>query len=141
MQSVWNKTLLNEFYVPPTKFVYNLDDPSQITGKERYFVFNHENLKAAKEIIFKHLKGKRVNIILDECHGFTDMKTDRVQYLIEICKFLTCKDVLFMSGTPFKALGAEVIPFFGVLTLILMKRTRDGSRKFLVSTAPELFIS
>lgn len=112
LQSVWNKTLLNEFYVPPTKFVYNLDDPSQITGKERYFVFNHENLKAAKEIVFKHLKGKRVNIILDECHGFTDMKTDRVQYLIEICKFLACKDVLFMSGTPFKALGAEAIPFF-----------------------------
>lgn len=129
LQSVWNKTLLNEFYVPPTKFVYNLDDSSRITGKERYFVFSHENLKAAKEIIFKHLKGKRVNIVLDECHGFTDMKTDRVQYLIEICKFLSCKEVLFMSGTPFKALGAEAIPFFWCADPYFSKKNEERFKK------------
>lgn len=108
MERVWELTFNNFYKVPPKYFIYG---KKRYNGNESHFVFSHENLKFAFEFIKENLKEEPTTIIVDECHAFTEMKSERTKLLIEISNFLNCKDILFMSGTPFKALGAEVIPF------------------------------
>lgn len=108
LERVWEDTFNKFFRVPPKYYIYG---KTKYHGDETHFVFSHENMKFAKEFIEKNLKKADSFITIDECQAFTEMKAERTKILIEICKFLDCKEVLFMSGTPFKALGAEVIPY------------------------------
>lgn len=108
LENVWDKTFKTFYKKIPITYVYGQKLPE---GPKRYYVFSHDNMKFAKEFIEKNLKNKKINIIIDECQAFTTLTSDRTLLLIEICKLLKCENVLFMSGTPFKALGAEVIPF------------------------------
>lgn len=108
LERVWEDTFKQFYHNTPNYFIYG---KTKHLGNETYYVFSHENMKFAKEFITTHLKGKDCSITIDECQAFTEMKSERTQILIELCNFLNCKEVLFMSGTPFKALGAEVIPY------------------------------
>ena len=110
LYEVWQSTLSNGFSnKTPSYFVYGKGEPS---GRERYMVFSHDNMGFALRTLKKLFKpSTKMNIVLDECHGFTDMKSERTGMLIELCKYYKCQDILFMSGTPFKAMGAEILSF------------------------------
>ena len=108
LERVWEDTFNKFFRVPPGYYIYG---KTKYLGNETHFVFSHENMKFAKEFIEKNLRKQDCFITIDECQAFTEMKSERTKILIDICKTLDCRDVLFMSGTPFKALGAEVIPY------------------------------
>jgi hypothetical protein len=49
-------------------------------------------------------------VILDESHNLTGDESLRTQMFIALCKNLKATDVIWSSGTPFKAMGQEVIP-------------------------------
>lgn len=108
LERVWEDTFNKFFRVPPKYYIYG---KTKYKGDETHFVFSHENMKFAKEFIEDNLKKSDCFITIDECQAFTEMKSERTKILINICKILNCQEVLFMSGTPFKALGAEVIPY------------------------------
>ena len=108
LNEVWADTVENKIKNEVPYYVYGKGQPER--GK-RVYIFSHDNLKFAKEIILGMLQGERIFFIVDECHSFNEMKSDRTNYLIEICQKSNTKDVLFMSGTPFKAFGREIIPF------------------------------
>lgn len=126
LERVWEDTF-NKFYrTPPKYYIYK---KNKYLGNETHFVFSHENMKFAKEFIEQNLKNSDCCITVDECHAFTEMKSERTKILIEICKLLDCKEVLFMSGTPFKALGAEVIPFLWCVDPVFNSNAEERFKK------------
>ena len=128
LQRVWKDTLDTRYHSTPSYYIYG--DNKEPTGKERYLVFNHENLKFAFETLKKVIKkGAKINIVVDECHAFNEMKSDRTKLLIEICKYLNCQETLFMSGTPFKALGAEILPFLWIADPYFNANTEERFKK------------
>lgn len=108
LERVWEDTFKAFYKTTPKYYIYG---KTKYHGDETHFVFSHENMKFAQEFIGKNMKKPDCFITIDECQAFTEMKSDRTKILIDICKSVNCQEVLFMSGTPFKALGAEVIPY------------------------------
>lgn len=123
---VWYRTFQNEFRKTPSSYIHK---HTELRGDERFLVFNHEALPEALEIIKKHVKKGTANVVIDESHAFTDMKSDRTNLLIQICNHLACEDVLFMSGTPFKALGSEIIPFLHIADPLFNDRVKERFKK------------
>ena len=108
IERVWTDTLRNDLNTRAA--VWSTADKEQTPVKGcRYYVFHYEALERALELA-RSIKHLRVNIVIDECHNFNDIGSLRTQRLIEMCRTLRCKDVLWMSGTPIKALGKEMIP-------------------------------
>jgi superfamily II DNA or RNA helicase len=85
LQRVWKDTFDTRYHSTPSYYIYG--DNKEPTGKERYLVFNHENLKFAFETLKKVIKkGTKINIVVDECHAFNEMKSDRTKLLILMIK-------------------------------------------------------
>lgn len=75
----------------------------------RYYVFHYEQLDKAMEF-FKNQHFQNPVIILDESHNFNEITSLRTELFIAFCKQMASKHVLWMSGTPLKAIGAEAVP-------------------------------
>lgn len=108
LYEVWEETVVNKIKGDVPYYVYGKGKPE--IGKKVY-IFSHDNMKFAKEIILGMLSKKKIFIIVDECHAFNELKSDRTNLLIEVCQKASVKNMVWMSGTPFKAFGREVIPF------------------------------
>lgn len=109
LDEVWKQTI--EKIEGAKVWVYGM--PPATDGYTHY-VFSHENTKYAKSLIgeiIKNVDSDDIGVIVDECHRFTEINTEMVFNLIEICRACGSKDIVFMSGTPFKAMGRELVPF------------------------------
>ena len=124
LDQVWKDTLKTKM-TGTDAYVY----PANMEFGKTHYVFSHDNLKFALPFIKKICHGKKVGIIVDECHNFNELTSDRTQMLIEICRMSGSQDILFMSGTPFKALGREVIPFLLATDPSFGKKEEDGFKK------------
>ena len=104
---VWQTDITTRFKDSPQPWISY--DKKPLTGKEEFFVFHYEDLEKAIDIIPK-LKGK-VAIVLDECHNLNEITSVRTDSFVRLCKSIpNLATVLWQSGTPIKALGAESIP-------------------------------
>lgn len=127
LNEVWKDTLENvqgaDTYVYPAKL-----DRFDYT----HYVFSHENTKfavdAAKNILKVNQRAD-IGIILDECHRFTELAADQTNNVITICKMTKSEDILFMSGTPFKAMGRELLPFLMATDKHLTPTDIEGFKK------------
>lgn len=106
---VWVKTLETEMK-PVPKFWHSLSG-EPVKGNERYLIVHYEALTSFQKYLSK-LHGKKVYVNLDESHNFNSPNTLRTDLFIHMCRELRVQDVLWMSGTPIKALGSEAIPLF-----------------------------
>lgn len=120
---VWASTLQTEFKTP-RKFWTTSDSTKVPAVGSRYYVFHYEALGYALELAAK-LKGQNVNIILDECHNFNEVKSLRTERFIELCKLTKSKNVLWMSGTPIKAMGSETIPLLRTIDPLFSQHAED----------------
>jgi SNF2 family DNA or RNA helicase len=68
-------------------------------------------------------------IVLDESHNLNEIKSQRTQLFIELCKKTGCKNIIPASGTPVKAMGAELIPLLTVLDPLFTDRVQERYRK------------
>ena len=84
---------------------------------ERYAIFQYEHLDDLLAMIQSGAFKEFTNIamILDESHNMNEMKSLRTQLWVECCKQIGSKNILPMSGTAIKALGAEAIPLLKAL--------------------------
>lgn len=83
---------------------------------EKFYFLHYEAMGLLREIVRKHSKKKRIVIALDESHNFNDIKAQRTQNLVNVITemrkaFNVEIYVVFMSGTPLKQVGAEMVPF------------------------------
>lgn len=104
---VWGTTLGTEFKEP--RKYWTTSGAKEPSVGCRYYVFHYEALGEALKFA-KKLTGLNVNIILDECHNFNEIRSLRTERFIELCGLTKSKHVLWMSGTPIKAMGSETIP-------------------------------
>ena len=72
----------------------------------KYFIINNESIGTMEPFI---KKGKNL-LILDECHNFRNFNGKRSKELFEIQKKIKPADTLLLSGTPIKAIPAEITP-------------------------------
>jgi SNF2 family DNA or RNA helicase len=109
LERVWEATLRDNLVLEPKYWVSKTLGESAPEGL-RYYAFHYEALDRAMALADSFSKKTKVCIILDECHNFNEVNSTRTQLFLALCKKTNSKDVLWSSGTPIKALGAEAIP-------------------------------
>jgi len=121
----WASTLDKEFVSPPTYWTSAVGTPPP--PNKRFYILHYEYLVKFLEEA-KFLKGKRVNLVLDECHNFNDPDSIRTDAFVTLAKLLNPVSTLWMSGTPIKALGKEVIPFLRTIDPLFTQETETAFR-------------
>lgn len=124
---VWAATLQNEYVAGPQPFWIS-NSKEEITGKEPFIICHYESLDRVVEKA-KSFRGRKVFIILDECHNFNDIKSNRTNAFIELCNTINPIGVLWASGTPLKAMGAEMIPFLKTVDRHFNDRVQESFKK------------
>ena len=106
---VWKETLDNKYKNTP-KYFHSLSGLPPTLGQHVY-VIHYEYIPKFLEYLSKVNVGDlgKVSLVLDESHNFNEINSQRTQSLVELTKKYVHYS-LWMSGTPIKALGKEVIP-------------------------------
>lgn len=100
----------------------NIDD---ITKDTDYIIINYEAIDKIKDAVMRRFDLKSLMIIVDECHNFKDIDSQRTRSLLDLAQSTKCEDILLMSGTPIKALGVECIPILELLDTFWTPTLRD----------------
>ena len=105
----WKNTIEEEYKQVP--HYWHSIMPTSPTLNNHLYVLHYEYLPKFMDFINSQNRASfgKVGLVLDECHNFNEENSNRTQALIE----LTRKNVnysLWMSGTPIKKLGKEIIP-------------------------------
>ena len=127
IHKVWQKTLNTEFHVPQHPYIYK-DNPNQLQPQKKWHIFHYEALEKAVELA-KLFRNEKVCIIIDECHNFNEIKSMRTQRLLDLGTVSGSEDILWMSGTPVKALGFETIPLLKSIDPLFDLPTENAFRK------------
>ncbi len=127
IHKVWQKTLNTEFHVPQHPYIYK-DNPNQLQPQKKWHIFHYEALDKAVELA-KLFRNEKVCIIIDECHNFNEIKSMRTQRLLDLGTVSGSEDILWMSGTPVKALGFETIPLLKSIDPLFDLPTENAFRK------------
>lgn len=106
---VWKETLDNKYKNTP-KYFHSLSGLPPTLGQHVY-VIHYEYIPKFLEYLSKVNVGDlgKVSLVVDESHNFNEINSQRTQSLVELTKKYVHYS-LWMSGTPIKALGKEVIP-------------------------------
>ena len=121
---VWETTIKTGMKTIPTNWI--VGSGKEFKGNENYIVFNYEYLTKFIELSGK-LSGKKIAVILDESHNFNTHDSLRTIAFIEMCKKIKAAEVVWLSGTPIKALATEAIPLFRAID---PKFTEDVEARF-----------
>ena len=119
---VWTKALQEEYKTPQEYWC--AADGDEYKG-QRFIVVHYEALDKLLKISSR-LNGA-VTVILDESHNLNDYQSQRSQAFVNFCHKVKAEDVIFSSGTPVKAMGAEVIPLLRCIDPLF---TADVEQRF-----------
>ena len=105
---VWKANLVKYMRVVPK--IWTTADGQIPDTKADYLIFHYEALDRALGIA-RLFKPKELCILLDESHNMNEIVSARTQRFIELCDVTDPLAVEWASGTPLKAMGAEMVPF------------------------------
>ena len=126
-ERVWESEIKKLFKTPQTYWIYQ---QGKKWDNQRFAVFHYEALKEALAMAKANkFNGKKTFVILDESHNLNEETSQRTQQFIELCRQLRPSDVLPMSGTPIKALGAESIPLMLMIDPLFNEEARVRYKK------------
>lgn len=112
IERVWESSIQTLYKHKQTYWMSHRDVP--IKGNERFIIGNYEAIdKIASAMLTRKAKigrDAKVMVILDESHNLNEIGSLRTQRFIDLCVASGSKDILELSGTPIKALGAESLP-------------------------------
>lgn len=108
LDNIWKREIDTEsrFKEVPKYFISNA--PTKLEDDTEIIICHYEYFDKLCEDSF--FKKKKVNLWLDESQHFNRMEAGRTELLVDFCRQKFVKHVVFASGTPFKAMGTEVIP-------------------------------
>lgn len=117
MDEVWLSTFRNQnkenFQPDRLPEFWNSINQGNFTGTEKFIVVHYEAMASAFEYIRKFPK-RKFTLWVDESHNFNDSKSARTKLMVELGTTPQCKYYVPASGTPFKAMGAEAVPFLRI---------------------------
>lgn len=107
--TVWEETITSRFK-KPKKFWSSASGEPPKPGMD-FYLCHYE----AMEDLIEFLRTQKYSnpvVIVDESHNFNNIISDRTKFLIGLVRLvLQSQHVIWASGTPLKAIGAEAIPF------------------------------
>jgi hypothetical protein len=106
--TVWEKNVLDVF---KNKQTYWKSTSGKPYTNERIAICHYQYLGNFIETL-KHKKNVKTLIILDESHGFNELKSLRTQLFLDLIELTKAEDVIFSSGSPIKAIGTESLILF-----------------------------
>lgn len=116
VENVWQRTLNEDMTVTTPNWVSKFKDTMPVPRNCKYFIFHYEDLHLAINMVNKGIiKGEKICIVLDESHNFNDINSQRTQRFELLCKLTRSQNIIYSSGTPIKAMGADTIPLLRVL--------------------------
>lgn len=129
LERVWEDTIKTAIVGGPDYWISREGRQAPPPGL-KYYVFHYEALGEAVSFA-KQQQGKlgKVFIAIDESHNFNDLKSQRVQNLIELRNLTQASDVVWSSGTPIKAIGNECIPFLTTIDPLFTDTAEERFRK------------
>ncbi len=104
---VWEANLKEKIKETPSYWISAEKTP--MTGDERFLIYHYEDIDKALEYV-KLSKPKDTMVILDESHNLNETTSTRSNTFNDLCKASKSTDILWLSGTPIKALSKESIP-------------------------------
>ena len=104
---VWEANIKEKIKNPPSYWISAEKKP--MSGDERFLIFHYEDIDEALKYVSTH-KLNNPMVILDESHNLNETTSTRSNMFNELCKVSNSKDILWLSGTPIKALSKESIP-------------------------------
>lgn len=120
----WVKTF-NEEYTKSPGVVWSTQQKDRPQRGTRVFIAHYE----AIDKLIPHIQSvtdQKVTIILDESHHLNEIQSKRTQNFIELVdQFTNDKLTLWTSGTPLKAIGAEMIPFLRTIDSMFSQDVRE----------------
>ena len=136
VNEVWAKTLRNDMTYPQKVWV--AADGQPFRYQDRWYIFHFETLDIALNLA-KTMRGKKCTIILDESHGFNDVDSLRTQRFLELCQVLEPTDIVWASGTPIKAMGAEAIPLIRSIDPLFTPEVEQQFKKMFAGDATKAY--
>lgn len=108
LERVWVDTIQTKILKP--KKIWRSDRGGTYKDCE-YLVCHYESMSALLPMVVELKRMNRsISIVVDETHNFNERKSQRTKTLIEICQTAKSDFVVLQSGTPFKAIGSEIVP-------------------------------
>lgn len=124
---VWEKTIRDQYGSSVGLWSSKTHDKVDPDPNIRFHIFHFETIGKAIDLCNRR-KSRKPVIILDECHNFNELVSQRTQLFMTLSKVSKSKNILWMSGTPVKAMGREVVP---LLTSIDPLFDADASTRFM----------
>lgn len=114
LESVWVESINEMFKTPQT--IWHSGKPMEYTG-QRWVLCHYDAMPKLMEFLDnpKNYKGKKIVTLLDESHNMNDPNSARSMMYQSIVKLLGSDNNIMGSGTPVKALGAEIITLLRVV--------------------------
>lgn len=123
---VWEANLQSNYKRPPSYYIS--DRNKQPDFRARYQIYHYEDLKRA--IVEQQQNHRQQTLIaLDESHNLNELDAERTQLFLKLCQQVNPEDVLFLSGTPIKALGAEALPILRAIDPLFTPDVEQRFRK------------
>lgn len=136
---VWEASITTEGgeYVNPRPCWTSIGD-KPLDMSYKYYVVHFDQLEVILEFAKKNqesLRNKRVFINLDESHNFNKEESLRTELFVELVKVVNPIYTHWMSGTPIKAVGVEVIPFLRCIDQFFNDKVADRFKKIFGKSA------
>lgn len=114
LESVWVESINEMFKTPQT--IWHSGKPMSYEG-QRWIVCHYDAMPKLQEIFQnpESYVGKKIVTILDESHNMNDPNSARSLQYQAMVKLLGSVNNIMGSGTPVKALGAEIITLLRVV--------------------------
>jgi superfamily II DNA or RNA helicase len=124
LNTAWEDNINKHYKSPPPYWVCT--SSARPTGYERFVIVNYEYLEKLIELL-PMFRYKKLTILLDESHNLNEITALRTTRLIQLCVITDCQDVVWLSGTPIKAIALEAIP---LIRCIDPRFTPEAERRF-----------
>lgn len=123
---VWEANLKEKFKEAPSYWISAEGRP--MNGSEQYLIFHYEDIGKALEYV-KSYQPKDPMVILDESHNLNETTSSRSNLFIDFCRASKSTDILWLSGTPIKALSKESIPLLRCIDPLFTPQVEELFKK------------
>lgn len=128
LESVWVESIHEMFKTPQS--VWHSGKPMPYTG-QRWVICHYDAMPKLMQLFEnpRSYQGKKIVTILDESHNMNDPNSARSIQYQTLVKLLGSENNLQGSGTPVKALGAEIITLLRVVDPLFTPQVEAIFRK------------